>query len=193
MSHRREIIINLSIYKSNFSLLPVDIVIYILDFIHKKYVYTYVLYNSLDIYYDRSDYFFVTCVEFSRYDLLNKYLPNKHNSTDERSLLTNLYVIASCYGNINMIKYLENKKVGYLNTYCTNASVYFGHLDILKLLISYGCPVSKDTYFYALSSRQYHICKYLLNRTVKVVYMVIPYELNEYSDLRNIFDSIVML
>lgn len=186
MNHRKEVIVNLSIYKSIFSVIPRDIIILILDYVSVRYKYTYALYNSLELYYAISDYFFVTCVEFSRYDLLDKYLPKKYHLYEENSFETNLYIVAIVYNNINMIKYLKRKKVGYMNKYVSLVAGYFGYLNILKLLKEYGCPFSGDLYYFSLCNRQYDICKYLNWSKDRITYP----EISQIMYLRNRIDKL---
>ncbi len=64
------------------------------------------------------------------------------------------------YKNKDILKRIRNKGVEWTEN-CSETAVGTGDLEILKFIISYGCPVDNLTLFSAANSGHLHIITYL--------------------------------
>jgi hypothetical protein len=174
--------------------LPIDVIILVLDFLHPYEKYKSIVYSNISDYFDDdSEWFWVACVEFERYDLLES-IPFGFGRYMETATLSNLYFPAVKSGNTEMVKFLKRKKIGYLNSFIASVACLYGQLETLKILRSYSCTFNRHGYFYAFSNRHYHVCEYLADMIkegqITMAYMSSPFFPTKQSDIRNIIDLV---
>ena len=146
------------------SQIPIEIIFHILSFISEQQKYELIVFCNLKEYFDYSDLFWVACVKYNRYGLLSKLPNGYHRKHEEIKMSHNLYVPAVASGNMRMIAYLKEKKIGFMSGYLVYVACKNGRLDVLKLLRSYGIVFGNYTYFYASTNYHFDICKWLIKK-----------------------------